>query len=276
MPDFESFDGDEIFLLIASGVTCAYGLYYWAGRLQPVSKLGSHPWQRLPLYLATLTGLLVLGLVVAEWADPQIRENSGYVLLVFLMGGACLTIVSAVLPWLGISFREDAFEQRNFAAVLTLSGAILGVLITYAGANTGTGPSLWNNVFSSLVATGSLLLIWTFLAVAGRAAESVVEERDLASGWRLGLFLAAESLILGRAVAGNWLSIDATVQDFLRDGWPAAVLCLFAVVLERVLRPAIKNPQPLPVSHGIVPGCLFLVVALAWCAHLGVWKDFPK
>ena len=154
--------------------------------------------------------------MVWRWADPQIRANSGYVLLVFLMGGACLTIPNALLPWLGISLRDDAFERRNFAAVLALSGAALGVMVIYSAANIGTGPSFWNNVFSCLLATGTLLLVWLVIAGLGRAAISITEERDVASGLRVCALLIAEALILGRAIAGNWVSAEATVRDFLR------------------------------------------------------------
>ena len=223
MPDFDNFDPDEVFLHIGSGLVCVVGGMNWLLRLRPVSKLGFHPLYRTPLYLATLAGFLVLGVVVRRWADPQIRANSGYVLLVFLMGGACLTIANALIPWLGISLRDDAFERRNFAAVMALSGATLGVMVTYSAANVGTGPSLWNNVFSSLLATGTLLLVW-LVASLGRAAASITEERDLATGLRLGALLIAEGLILGRAIAGNWVSAGATVLDFLRGGWPALLI----------------------------------------------------
>ena len=203
MPNLESFDPDEMLLLVGSGVVCVFGFVQWVRRLQSVSNLGCHPLHRTPLYAALLTGFLLLAWVIWRWADQQIRENTGYVLLVFLMGGAFLTVIAGMLPWLGISLREDAFERRNFAAVLALSGAVLGVLITYSASNAGEGPSFWNNVFSTLLATGMMLLLWLIVAAAGGAAASITEERDTASGLRLGAFLAAEGLILGRAVAGN-------------------------------------------------------------------------
>src|SRR6185503_4078763 len=118
---------------------------------------------------------LLLAWVVWRWADQQIRDNWGYPLLVFLMGGAFLTIVAGLLPWLGISLREDAFERRNFAAVLGLSGAVLGVLIIYSASNAGAGPSFWNNVFSTFLATGTWLVCWFIVAAAGGAAASITE-----------------------------------------------------------------------------------------------------
>ena len=276
IPDIDKFDGDEILLLLVSGVISLFGLVHWLFRLRSIPKLGCHPLYRAPFYLAVLAGFLFLGFVLRHWVDPQIWETSGYELLVLLMGGACLTVALKLLPWLGLSLRDDAFERRNFAAVLALSGMALGVLLTYAGANIGTGPSFWNNVFSSFLATGALLATWVMVGTAGGAAASIVEERDNASGLRLGLFLVAEGIILGRAIAGNWTSATATTQDFVRDAWPAALLCAVAVFAERALRPTPHNPRPSLPTHGVAPGVVYLLLAALWCAHLGWWEGAPK
>jgi len=276
MPNLENFDPDEMLLLVGSGAVCVFGFIHWVRRLQSVSNLGCHPLHRTPIYVALMTGFLLLAWVVWQWADQQIRDNAGYVLLVFLMGGAFLTIVAAVLPWLGLSLREDAFERRNFAAVLALSGAVLGVLVTYAASTTGEGPSFWNNVFSTVLSTGTLLLLWLIVAAAGDAAASITEERDTSCGLRLGVLLVAEGLILGRAVAGNWESAEATARDFLRDSWPALVLCLAAVFVERALRPTRDNPRPPAVTHGLVPAIAYMLAALVWILHLGWWEGATR
>src|SRR5262245_43095990 len=120
MPDFESFDPDEMFLLIGCGIVSLMGFIHWFRKLRPVSKLGCSAFQRAPLYLSALAGFAILALVVQRWADQDIRDNSGYVLLVMLMGGACLTLAGALFPWLGTGLRDDAFERRNPAAVFAL------------------------------------------------------------------------------------------------------------------------------------------------------------
>jgi len=66
------------------------------------------------------------------------------------------------------------------------------------------------------------------------------------------------------------------VRDFLRDGWPALALCLAAVIVEPILRPARSNPQPPVVTHGVVPGLVYLLAAVAWCIHLGWWESLPE
>ena len=271
MPDLDSFDPDEVFLLIASGIVSLVGLVHWFRRLRPVSKLGAAPSHRAPLYLSALAGFAALGLVIYFWADQDIRDNSGYVLLVFLMGGAWLTGAGAIFPWLGIGLRDDALERRNFSAALALSGAILGVMLTFSAANTGEGPSFWNNVFSGLLATGTLFLFWLILAIAGGTAQSVSEERDVASGMRLGSFLLSEGIILGRAVAGDWHSVEGTVRDFVQLGWPGAVILALAIAVERALRPRYGTVNPALLGRGAAPAALYLVVALSWTLALGWW-----
>src|SRR5262245_52166188 len=108
IPDLDKFDGDEVFLLLGSLIVCLFGFVHWFFGLRCLSKLGCHPLHRAPFYLAVLAGLLALGFVLHRWVDPQIWETSGYESLVMLMGGACLTIAISLLPWLGISLRDDA------------------------------------------------------------------------------------------------------------------------------------------------------------------------
>jgi hypothetical protein len=272
MPDLRSFDPDEVFLLFVSGILSLAGFVHWFRRLRPVSTLGAAPFHRAPLYLSALAGFAALGIVILLWADPDIRDNSGYVLLVFLMGGAWLTAAAAFFPWLGTGLRDDALERRNPAATLALSGAIFAVMLTFSGANIGAGPSFWNNVFSGLLSTGTLLFFWLILAAAGGAAQSVSEERDVASGLRLGSFLLSEGLILGRAVAGDWHSVEGTVRDFVQLGQPGVVLLVVAVVTERALRPKPESAHPPAFGRGAVPAVLYLAVALSWTIALGWWE----
>jgi uncharacterized membrane protein YjfL (UPF0719 family) len=274
--DLESFDPDEIFLLLASLAISVIGFVRWLIRLRPVSKLGAHPLQRVPLYGASLVGFAVIALVVWRWADQQIRDNTGYVLLVFLMGGAWLTVSAAFFPWLGTGLRDDAFERRNCAATLALSGAVLAILIIFAAATAGEGPSFWNNVFSGGLATGVLFVLWLVVAIVGGTHISISEERDIASGLRLGGFLLGQGLILARAIAGDWHSSAQTVQDLLRDGWIAGPLAIIAVFAERALRPDKTRPNLPIVSHGVVPAVFYLAMAIFWAIRLGWWEGALK
>jgi hypothetical protein len=114
------------------------------------------------------------------------------------------------------------------------------------------------------------------LELGGRVSASIAEERDVASGLRFGGFLLAAGLILGRAVAGNWHSELATLQDFLHDGWPAIPLCIPAVLIERMLRPSRTRPFPGWGGCGLLPAVIYFGIACAWIFHLGPWEGKPK
>src|SRR4051812_13339427 len=95
----------------------------------------------------------------------------------------------------------------------------------HAGANIGNGPGWWVVIFSAALATGSLLVLWIALADLTPVADAVAIDRDPAAGIRLGGWLAASGLVLGRAVAGDWESAWQTVAE-------AAAALPFVLTLE--------------------------------------------
>jgi uncharacterized membrane protein YjfL (UPF0719 family) len=276
------FSGDEALLLVVCGAISALGLWKWIASLQPISKLGAPRGSRVPLYVAVALGFGSLGLVIWRWADTDIPAFVGYVVLVLLMGGAWLTVSAWLFPWLGISLRDDALEQRNAAAVWALAGGILGVMLTFAGSNIGEGPSFWNNVFTGGLATGMLLLGWLVLTSAGGLAHTIAQERDLAAGVRLGAALVALGLVLARAAAGDWHSISATATDLVRDGWFAGVIVTGAFAAERMLAkrrdpsPGETSLHPSLLAQGIAPALVYLAGACAWVWQLGWWEGAAR
>ena len=87
-------------------------------------------------------------------------------------------------------------------------------------------------------------------------------DRDVASGIRLAGFLAGAGLVLGYAGAGDWRSIDATLADFIRHGWPAAWLAVGAAAAQWVLRPTPSTPRPPVMRHGVMPAAILLFAAI--------------
>jgi uncharacterized membrane protein YjfL (UPF0719 family) len=276
------FSGDEALLLVVCGAILALGLWRWTASLRPISQLGAPRGLRAPLYVAAALGFGGLGWVIGRWADPDIPAFGGYVLLVLVMGGAWLTVSVGLFPWLGISLRDDALEQRNAAAVWALAGGILGVMLTFAGSSIGEGPSFWNNVVTGGLATGALLLGWLALASAGGLAHAIAQERDLAAGIRLAGALLALGLVLARAAAGDWRSLSATVSDVVRDGWFAGAIVAGALAAERTLA---KRSDPGPgeahlqrslAAQGIAPAIVYLAAACAWVWWLGWWEGSAR
>jgi uncharacterized membrane protein YjfL (UPF0719 family) len=276
------FSGDEALLLVVCGAISALGIWKWIASLQPISKLGAPRSLRFPLYVAVALGFASLGPVIWCWADTDIPAFGGYVLLVLLMGGAWLTVSVWLFPWLGISLRDDALEQRNAAAVCALAGGILGVMLTFAGSNIGEGPSFWNNVYTGGLTTGMLLLGWLVLASAGGLAHTIAQERDLAAGVRLGAALVALGLVLARASAGDWYSMRATATDLVRHGWFAGAIVAGVLAGERLLakpRDASRGEasvHPSLLAQGIAPAVIYLAAACAWVWQLGWWEGAAR
>ena len=223
-----------------------------------------------------LASLLLIAIVISKWGAVEVRENFGPVFFLTLLGCAWMVVAMHVFPWFGLSIGDDVGERRNPAALIGLCGATISVAIIYAAGNLGEGPSYWNNIFSAAVGTIGFFTLWFALELGGRVSVSIAEERDVATGIRFSGFMLAAGLILGRAIAGDWHSELATIQDFFRDGWPAAVLCIVAVFTERVLRPCRARPFPNYRSFGVLPAIAYIGCAWAWVAHLGRWEGMPK
>jgi uncharacterized membrane protein YjfL (UPF0719 family) len=210
------------------------------------------------------------------WGAIEIRTYFGEVLFLTFAGTIWLIGATQIFPWLGLSVRDDIEERRNTSALVALCGALLGIAIIYAGGNLGEGPSYSNNFFSAALGTVTLLVLWLLLELGGNVSVSIAEERDVASGLRLGGLLLAVGLILGRAVAGNWHSATATIHDLIRDGWPAAALWAVALAIERMARPNRHCPSRQWPRYGLVPVIFYIAMAAAWLWRLGAWEGMPR
>ena len=221
--------------------------------------------------------LHVMGCGLHLWGAKEFRDDMGTVLFLTILGVFCLHQVQVrIFPFFGLSYRDDALERRNSAALAACCGAWLSVAIIYTGGNLGEGPSYSENVFSAGLALAGWLVLWSVLEAGGHVSMSIAEERDLASGLRLGSYLLASGLVLGRAVAGDWHSVDATLNDFFRDGWFATILCAFALLVERSTKPSRNRPFPPWPSHGLIPALLYLALGVAWVWHLGPWEGMRR
>ena len=272
----EEWDEDEFALFMVCSFVSVLGVVLWCKWLATVPKLGRGPAVRLPLAGTVLMSVGLMWAVTWNWSAKEIRHGQDYSWLVMAMGGACLTVVSVLFGWFGVSAREDACERRNPAAVATLRGGLIGEAFIYCGSITGEGPSFWNNVFSVTLGTATWFALWLVLEAASHVTRTVTEDRDQASGMRFGAYLLAQGLILGRALAGNWHSSAATTRDLLRDGWPAVLLLVLALGAERVLKPTPSNPSPSWVTRGLPVAIIYLALAVVFVLRLGWWEGAPR
>jgi hypothetical protein len=185
-----------------------------------------------------------------------------------VMGAAWVGGAIRLVPYAGISVRDDVIERGNRAALWSVLGALLGITLCFAGGNIGSGPGWWVVVFCGFLSTGTLFGLWWLVERLAAVSDAVTVDRDPASGIRLGAFLAASGLVLGRSVAGDWHSAGATIADFAGRAWPAAAIALLAIGLQRAWPPTAERPAR-GEAAALLPALLLIAPAIAWIAHLG-------
>jgi uncharacterized membrane protein YjfL (UPF0719 family) len=268
----EEMGDDEVFFMVVAGIIAFIGVILWYSRLMRASVFKRRPPFLTLLFVTPGICFAILYFILITWADPgEVVPDWRYILLFLLGGGMWLTIFNAAMPLLGPSVKLDVQMQHNPAASLVAAGGMLGVMLAYAFSNIGDGPTIWTTLIPAFLATLTLMLLWFMLETISRVADAVTIDRDVASGLRLGAFLIATGLILGRAMAGDFVSYAGTVEDFVKQGWPAVLLCVLAAVMQRMFQPSPRMPKPPVVSYGLVPALVYLAFAAGWVLYLGKW-----
>lgn len=167
--------------------------------------------------------------------------------------------------------RDDAVERRNPAAGLALVGALGGVTLCFAGANVGNGPGWWVVAFAAALSTAGLMLAWLLVESGHGVSETITIERDRTTGLRFGCFLTACGLLLGRAVAGDWVSAVQTVEDFGRLAWPVLILTTIEMVIGLRSRPRPQHPETPLLEAGLIPSVIYLGGAFWYVWTRGWW-----
>lgn len=259
----------EIFLTIASVVVLLIAWIRWQYLTNRIGVRGAPTEGRLLLRVTPLVCLALLWWVLRTLASYDVREDARYLFQYTVFGLAWVGVAIRFTTFAGVSMRDDVLERRNGAAAIVVAGAMLGLTLAFAGGNIGDGPGWWVVLFSALLSTLALFGAWLALDALGHVSDSVTIERDRAAGVRLAGFLVAEGIVLGRAVAGDWVSVAATLRDFVVYATPGALLLLLAVGIERGLRPSPDRHAPSVASHGAAPALLYVLLALVWVMRVG-------
>ena len=221
------------------------------------------------LHLAPLVAAALLWAVLRTASSFDVQDDPVYLTFYLVLGSAWVGLWIRSPALAGISVRDDVVERANGSAAIVVAGAMLGITLCYAGGNIGDGPGWWVVVFSAALATLALLAAWMVLEFASGVSDTITVDRDPAAGLRLAGFLIACGLILGRGVAGDWVSAEATVRDFVAAAWPVVVLVIVAAIVERVARPTPESPQSPVFAYGIAPALLYLGGAAYQVMRLG-------
>jgi len=198
--------GDEVIALIASILIGIFGWRAWVGGLLSLEPLSRKPATQFLGWLSPLAAAAALFFVLVKWSSSDVKDDSTYIFFYMAMGLGWAGLWNWLLPFAGLSFRDDVLERDNNAAGLAISGGLLGATFAFAGANIGNGPGWWVVVFCAALSSGVMLILWMMGAQMTRMQESITIDRDIASGWRTAGFFIGAGLILGRAVAGDWHS----------------------------------------------------------------------
>lgn len=244
---------DEIVVLLLSLVVAFPIWLGWYVRLRAVSAFVAREERREPLYFTPIACAIILFIILRIGASSDVRDSTIYLTFYEVMGAAWVGMSLLLIPLYGLNARDDGLERHNSAAIVAIDGALVGLTLCFAGGNIGEGPGWWVVVFSALLATAGWLLAWSILEVGTKISDTITVDRDPAAGVRLAGFLVATGVIMGRAVAGNWVSVSGTLIDFVHDGAPLLILVLVAFGIERVTHPTIQEPHAPLLAAGWLP-----------------------
>ncbi|HHU24269.1 MAG: hypothetical protein PHG08_03010 [Bacilli bacterium] len=249
----------EIIIFIISLILCGFYLVQWFYPLYSIWPPSRVSFARFAFFLMPLIALIIFIITVNYLASFDVVSNPIYQMFYIVLGYAWIFIsLILVSLFLGLSWKDDIFHLNNKAALPTIFGAYLAVSLIYAGANIGDGPGWWCVIFAG----GMGLILFFVINIIFHKLTGVIEkitiDRDMNAGIRMGFFLLASGVILGRASGGDWISLSQTVIDFW-VAWPMLPLMLIALIVEGNLKNKTKGPLGISVFWGIVYLALAIV-----------------
>jgi hypothetical protein len=258
---------DEIFATIMS---CALGLITWLTTLVRLARFRTAESARhgkAVVALAYPVALILVFLVLRTMASFDVVNDPRYLFMYAAMGAAWIGVFGRMALW-GVSLRDDLLERGNSSAGFAQAGFIIAVGLCFAGGNIGDGPGWWVVVFAASLSTVTLSALWWVLHSYTHVADDITVDRDESAGIRMAGFFIGTGLILGRSVAGDWESGHATVRDFFRHLWPALVLWVIALMMERRTGPK-YGERTNALNRGLFPAVMYVILGIIGAAITG-------
>ncbi len=259
---------------MAGGTSLIAMVALWAHWYNPLLNATPLGRGRAVNHLFKLTPLLCAAALVAllrQNADAVVRNHWGWITYYTVMGMAWVGGSLLIVPMVGYSARDDVAERRNPAAAFTILGAMIGLTLAFAGANFGDGPSFMVVIYCAILSTAGLLFIWAIVESFAHVHDVITIDRHVPAGMRMGAFLVAVGLIVGRSVAGDWYGMDDALFDFLQLSWPIWPLAVLEIIVSRTLRPRGHFAGEHLILGGIMPAAVHLTVAVVYLQYLGDW-----
>ncbi|MBP7175306.1 MAG: hypothetical protein KBA53_03665 [Thermoclostridium sp.] len=253
----------EVFLLLFFGIVACRGLFRWYTRL---AKMWPHDRNNTAKYILGFLPVASFAIIIytlTVLASFDVVDSFIYIIFYILMGYAWVFMgLILVFQFLDLSWMDDALSMNNKAALYAITGAFLGLVIIFSGANIGDGPGWWCVLFAG----GLGVVAWIFLArimnIFTQALERVSVERDIPCGIRFGFYLLASGIILARASAGDWTSFAMTIVEFY-VGWPVIPLTFLAIMVERYYKAKSReNRNENALTGSVFWGCIYISLAV--------------
>lgn len=269
----------EIVVFLASAVFAVVFLARWYRPIAGAWPAGRARAARWVLGLLPLLALAMIVYTLVALASFDVSGDFFYMLLYIALGFVWVHFgMRLVFALFDISWRDDALELANPAAIVPVAAAYLGLALIYCGANIGDGPGWWCVVFAGALGVGAWLGLGAALNALGGLFERVTIGRDFAAGVRFGGYLLASAVILARASGGDWTSFGMTIVEFL-DGWPVLLLAVLALLVELIFaqwaerRPGQSRGSRLAVS--VVAGVFYIVAAVVFVIEMAPLPQNP-
>ncbi len=186
----------EVILLILSGSYTAWSLKGW---YQKLLRFGLVRWNKTTKYIMSLLPLVSLFIILYTLrvlASFDVVNDMLYIVFYVLLGYAWTFLGSKlVFIFFDISWIDDVLNLNNKAALYAFSGAFLGLVTIYSGANIGDGPGWWCVIFAGGLGLISWLLLGKLINAFAQVFERITVERDIVVEfvlaflfWPVGLF----------------------------------------------------------------------------------------
>ncbi len=258
-------DGLEIIIFAFSGYYSFLSLISWYRKLGGIWPSEKNKIIKLVFGLLPILSFFIILYTLRVLASFDVVNDFIYLIFYILLGFTWVFIgLKLMFYFFDLSWIDDALNNKNKAAVFTITGAFLGLTIIYSGANIGDGPGWWCVIFAGGLGLVSWIVLGLIMNKFTQVFERVSLERDIYCGIRFGAYLLAAGIILGRASAGDWTSFYMTIVEFL-VGWPVLPLTLLALLVERSYINKAKLRQDINENYtfsSIYWGILYIIIAI--------------
>jgi uncharacterized membrane protein YjfL (UPF0719 family) len=259
----------EIVTLIASAFLTLKSWSSWYADLVSVNQFRLPLHQRLAMGGAPVISVGLILVALKGLAATDVRSSPFYIAFYVLVGMAWVGGARLIFPFIGISARDDVLERGNSASTWAVVGALIGISCCFVGGNIGNGPGVVAVLFSSVLSSTLFFALWFVLDCVTGISDAITIDRTNGAGIRLAGYLVGLGLLSGWSVAGDWVSVLATIKDFVQFSWPPATLSAIAVVIELTFRRVLLRHSAGAIPSAVISAA-YVGLGLAWVAARGL------